>query len=360
VKHVVLDLPARAAGRTDLWLGAGALDRLATLAADAERVLLVTERHVAATPWPGRAQAAIEKTGRPVTRTVLQPGEKHKTLASVEKLWTAWLAAGAGRDALVVGVGGGCLTDVAGFAAATFLRGVPWIAVPTTVLGMADASIGGKTGVNLAEGKNLAGALHHPRAVLADAETLTTLPDDVHADGWAEVVKAGVIGDAALLVDLEDHSDEVLAREAATVTRLLARSIRVKAAVVAADEREESRREILNFGHTVGHALEHASGHRLSHGRAVAIGMVIEARLGVELGRLPPGLPERIAATCAALGLPSTLPEDVPREAIEAALGSDKKRRRGEIRVALPEGLGQHSATPALVVPASRLLAVLE
>ena len=306
------------------------------------------------TPWVERAVAALGE-GAPL-RCVVAPGEEGKTLAAAQGLWREWLAAGAGRDALVVALGGGVVTDLAGFAASVFQRGVDWIAVPTTVLGMADAAIGGKTAVNLPEGKNLVGTFHQPRAVLADVDTLSTLTDEIYTDGWAEVIKAGAIADRGLFEGLTNDASALRQREPATVTSLLARAMRVKARVVESDPHEMGPREILNFGHTIGHALEHASGHALSHGRSVAIGMVAEARLA------PGGdeLAERIAQTCLALGLDPRPPSQLSATALESALTVDKKRRGGQLRVALPLAIGQHDPErPCVTVETRTLLASL-
>jgi 3-dehydroquinate synthase len=357
MQELTLVVPGQSAS-TRIVVGAGALDVLGEVAADAPRIALVTDVNVDSAGWARRATAALEaRPGRVAHVCRLPPGEGAKTAASVEALWAAWSAAELGRDGLVVAVGGGVVTDVAGFAAATHLRGVSWVAVPTTLLAMADAAIGGKTGVNTPSGKNLAGAVHHPRAVLADLATLRTLPDATRAEGWAEVVKAAVIGDADLFEALESAAVALRGRDESAAAGVLSRSIRVKAAVVKSDAREASRREILNFGHTVAHALEHASAGRLSHGRAVACGLVAESRLAVDLGRLPAEAPARIAALVHDLGLVRPRAVELPeRSAVEASLLADKKRRRGTLRVALPSGWGAHVAAPGLEVDASRLL----
>jgi 3-dehydroquinate synthase len=218
---------------------------------------------------------------------------------------------------VVIALGGGSISDVAGFAAATYLRGIPWIALPSTILGMADAAIGGKTGINVAAGKNLAGAIHHPLAILADLEALESLPQEAYCDGWAEVVKAGILGDEALFNACVDEASGVRARDSAIVERLLVAAMRVKIAVVESDSEERSRREILNFGHTAAHALERAVP-GLSHGRAVAIGMAAEADLAEQRGRLPSGTSQRILAACASLGVNARLPERLDEAAFEA------------------------------------------
>ena len=287
---------------------------------------------------------------------MVDAGESAKRIGSVEALWDRFLAAGAGRDSVVVAVGGGALSDFVGFAAATYLRGVPWIAVPTTILAMADAAIGGKTGINLPAGKNLAGAVHHPLAIVADFFALCTLADEPYADGWAEVVKAGVIGDASLFEACEAQAAGIVARDAEVLETLLVAAMRVKVEVVEADSDERSRREILNFGHTAGHALER-SVPGLSHGRAVAIGMTAEAEIAERLGRLPKGSSERILAICRSLGIVTELPGLFDEAAFIAALGVDKKRRAGRLRLALPARLGGHSDEPGVAIDESDLVA---
>jgi len=343
---------------TAFSIGAGALEEAGRAVARSPTVLLVTDESLAETPWPLRVEAACEAAGGPEPiRFLLPTGEDSKSPEVAVALCQQWLAVGAGRDAMVVALGGGVVTDLTGFAASIFLRGIRWIAVPTTVLGMADASIGGKTGVNLAEGKNMLGSFWHPTSVHADPETLTTLEDRVFREGWAEVVKAGAIADLALFERLESEAGAVCGRESALLSELLAASIAVKAAIVEADAREAGPREILNFGHTLAHAIETASDHAVSHGEAVAIGMVAEARLGVTVGRLSAESPSRIESCCAAFGLRTSLPEGLDDEALSAALGIDKKRRDGRLRVALPTALGAFdSAAPCIDTDAGALL----
>lgn len=344
---------------TALSVGLGALEEAGRAAADSPTVLLVTDENVADTPWPARVEAACLAGGGPEPlRFLLPAGEQYKGLEVAAALSQQWLEAGAGRDAVVLALGGGVVTDLAGFAASIFLRGLPWIAVPTTVLGMADASVGGKTGVNLAAAKNILGSFWHPISVHSDPDTLKTLDDSVYREGWAEVIKAAAIADRELFERLESKPEAIGERDASLLSELLAASIAVKAAVVEADAREAGPREILNFGHTLAHAIETASDHEISHGEAVAIGMVAEARLGVTLGRVPDKLSARIASCCSALGLPDAMPASVDDRAMAAALGHDKKRREGKLRVALPTALGAHDPqAPCVETDAAALLA---
>jgi 3-dehydroquinate synthase len=223
-----------------------------------------------------------------------------------------------------VALGGGVTGDLAGFVAATFLRGLPFVQVPTSALAMIDAAVGGKTAVDVPAGKNLVGAIHQPRLVLADTETLCTLPAAGLADGMAEAVKHGVVADASYLGYVEQHSAAILARDPRVMEHVVARSVEIKAAVVAADPLEAGRRAVLNFGHTVGHAIEAAAGFSVPHGAAVAAGMVAEARLGERVGRTVAGTATRIAAAIARFGSASPpgnariIMDDVRQEAAAA------------------------------------------
>lgn len=344
------DAPAR----TRVIAGRGAVERLADLVADAPLALLVHDAALDGMPVLARAQAILGRS-RALHVTRIEALEQAKRLASVESIWERWIEAGAGRDSVVVAVGGGLVSDVAGFAAACLHRGVPWIIVPTTTLGQADAALGGKTAVNSASGKNLIGAVHHPLAVPCDWDALDTLPADVFADGLAEVVKAAIVGDEALLEDVERAAPRLARGDADAAGPLLFRALAVKADVVSADAKERSRREILNFGHTVAHALEHATDHAVSHGRAVATGIVAEALLAERLGRLEAGVARRIARACEACGLPWRPPAPLDRASLVAAMRRDKKVRAGVVRVALPLALGRHDDSPGVAAEPSDL-----
>ena len=266
-----------------------------------------------------------------VNRLTLRAGEACKSLTEIEKT-AEWLASrGYDRRAAIVGIGGGATTDHAGFAAAVYLRGVQFATIPTTLLAMVDASVGGKTGVDLAAGKNLVGAFHQPKVVVADLGFLDTLPLRERAAGLAEVVKCGFIADPTIL-ELVEKSALDLSPE--LVRELVARAVRVKAEVVAEDETESGRRAILNFGHTVGHALESASNYGLLHGEAVALGMVAALELGAALGVGPRTLAERAVALLARLSLPVDLARRLDADVL-ARITVDKKRRGGTIRFVL-------------------------
>jgi 3-dehydroquinate synthase len=251
-------------------------------------------------------------------------------------LWEGFVAAGLERNSLVAALGGGVVGDLAGFAAATFLRGVPWVVLPTTLLAMCDSAIGGKTGADLPQGKNLIGAFHSPSLVLADPVALSTLPPAEIRSGLAEVVKAGLIDDEALFALCESGYDRVQSNWPEVISRAAA----VKVKVIQEDPYEKGRRAVLNLGHTIGHAVEWASGYQLKHGEAVAIGMVVEARLAEEISLADTGLAERVAGVLRALGLPAALPAGMPVEQILSGIKVDKKRRQGQVHFALPAKVG--------------------
>jgi 3-dehydroquinate synthase len=230
--------------------------------------------------------------------------------------------------------------DLAGFVAATFMRGVPVVQCPTSLLAMIDASIGGKTGVDTAAGKNLVGAFHPPAAVLADVETIQTLSPAQRRAGLAEAIKHGVLADADYFARLEAQLPALLDAEPSATLDAVARSVEIKAEVVRADERENGRRKTLNLGHTLGHALEHVSGYALLHGEAVAIGMVLEARMAERLGVAQPGTAQRISEVLARAGLPVQRPAALPVDAIVDATRLDKKARGGRVEYALPARIG--------------------
>ncbi|WP_298857144.1 3-dehydroquinate synthase [uncultured Aquimonas sp.] len=267
---------------------------------------------------------------------VLPPGEQEKTLARFGEAIDALAGLRANRDACVIALGGGVVGDLAGFAAACWMRGIAFIQMPTTLLAMVDSSVGGKTAVDLPQGKNLVGAFHQPRAVIADTDTLATLPDRELRAGLAEVVKYGAIFDAGFLDWLDDHADALLARDADTLAEAILRSCRYKADVVARDETEQGERALLNFGHTFGHALETAGGYeRFRHGEAVALGMVIAARLSAQLGRAPAADARRLSDLLARLGLPVEIPPGFDPAYLLQLMRLDKKALSGRLRLIL-------------------------
>jgi 3-dehydroquinate synthase len=301
-------------------------------------VLVISDANVAPL-YLAAVQAAL--TGRRVQTLILPPGEQEKTLQRFGDAIEALAAMRANRDACVLALGGGVVGDLAGFAAACWMRGIDFVQLPTTLLAMVDSSVGGKTAVDLPQGKNLVGAFHQPSAVIADIDTLATLPPRELRAGLAEVVKYGAIRDAEFFAWIEAHVGPLLARDATALAEAVERSCRHKAGIVARDETEQGERALLNFGHTFGHALETASGYgELLHGEAVAIGMLMAARLSAARGLAPPEDAERLSHLLARLGLPL-----FPRSATDPAqllnlMRLDKKSLSGQLRLILWRGIG--------------------
>ena len=284
-----------------------------------------------------RTLEILGEAGYSAELITLPAGEGYKTVESLQRLWQVFLSAGIERRSTIVALGGGVIGDLAGFAAATFLRGVAWVNVPTSLLAMVDASLGGKTGADLPEGKNLVGAFHPPSLVLADPDLLLTLPEAEQRNGLAEVVKHGWIGDPEL-IDLCRQGLGVLQKN---WDDLIRRGMAVKISMIERDPYEQDLRAALNLGHTLGHALEITSQYRLKHGEAVSIGMVFAARLSESLRFAPKGLSEKVANVLLQLGLPVELPGDLDKERILSSMRFDKKRHNGEARFVLPVGPGQ-------------------
>jgi len=253
------------------------------------------------------------------------------------------LISGLGRDSVMLALGGGVVGDLAGFVAATYMRGVPVVQIPTTLLAMIDASIGGKTGIDTPAGKNLVGSFHHPTAVLIDPQLLATLPLRELRAGIAELVKYGAIADEAYFAEVESAVPHLLAEKGRNSDRLhsiIVRSVEIKADIVSRDEREDGLRKILNFGHTIGHAVESISGYSLLHGEAVAIGMALEGALAERIGLARSGTAEEITRVLRLAGLPTTLPPNIGLDAVIEAMRSDKKRRQAKTMFSLPLRIG--------------------
>ncbi len=321
----------------------GLLDRVGELCADAvspHRAAVIADRRVADL-YGEDVAASLERAGVPVDLLTFPPGEASKSRESWARLTDRMLEAGIGRDGAVVALGGGVAGDLAGFVAATYLRGVPVVQVPTSLLAMVDASVGGKTAVDTRHGKNLVGAFHHPSLVAADPEVLDTLPERERAAGLAEAVKTAAVADADLFGWMERRAGELAAGEHEPMARLVQRCMEIKAGVVARDPGEAGLRQVLNFGHTVGHALEARAGWELPHGHAVAAGMRAEARLGEALGVTEAGTARRLAdllEACGHRGRPEAGLS--PSELMEAA-ATDKKARAGRVRFVLLDSVGE-------------------
>jgi 3-dehydroquinate synthase len=290
-----------------------------------------------------------------------EPGEKSKTRESWAELTDQLTERGFGRDAALVAVGGGVTGDLAGFVAATYMRGVPYVQVPTTLLAMLDASVGGKTGVDTPGGKNLVGAFHPPVAVVADPNTLKTLPEREYRAGLAEAVKHGLIADEPYLAWIESNAELIGKRDPGALVQLVRRSVEIKAQVVSDDEREAGRRAILNAGHTIAHALEQSSGYLIPHGEAVALGLVAESYLAETLGLASSGLSRRVAGLLTRLGLPVRLPAISAHSRLLDSMSRDKKNKKGDIHFALIRRAGEmhRSETWTTAVPIHRIEAAL-
>ena len=330
----------------DILIGRGLLADLPALvnaACPAARYAVITDSHVA-TLYGEKLVARCHDATWHAELFAFPAGEANKTRETWASLSDRLLQRQFGRDCGVIALGGGVVGDVAGFVAATYLRGVPYVQVPTTLLAMIDSSIGGKTGVDVPAGKNLVGAFHQPRLVVADLGLLGTLPAPQLAAGVAEAVKHAAIADADYFAFLEREHDAVTTRQPDALEHLVRRSVEIKAGVVAADERETGRRAILNFGHTVAHAVEATVKFAVLHGEAVAIGMAYEARLAEVLGIARAGTADRIRTLLERYGLPLELPESATADALLATMQLDKKARAGTVRFALPEAVGRMHA----------------
>ena len=335
---------ATPSARYDVFAGRGLLESLAPRIEKAagrlpRRVFVLTSPEI----WSLWAEAFLpsflELKAEPPVTLFLAPGELHKTMASAERLTREMTRAGGDRGSLLIAFGGGIVGDVGGFVASIFMRGIPYVHVPTTLLAQVDSSIGGKVGVNLPEGKNLVGSFHHPRAVFADIALLGTLSDRELRAGLMESIKAGIIRDRALLRFMEEQAEAILDRDPKSLERVIAASIRMKADVVSSDDRENGLRMILNFGHTVAHALEQVTRYKaMLHGEAVAWGMVAALSLGRRRGTITAGQLDRLESLIYRYGpLPAL---KLRARKIVAATAGDKKNTGGVRRFVLPLGIG--------------------
>jgi 3-dehydroquinate synthase len=323
-------------------IGAGVIENLGEIvrgSAGAHRYAIITDENVGQMYATG-ASAALRI---PASAIFTMPaGEQFKTRETWARLTDELLAAGFGRDTTIIAIGGGVVGDLGGFVAATFMRGVRYVQVPTSLLAMIDASVGGKTGVDTATGKNLVGAFHQPAAVIADTSVLASLPIEQFRAGMAEAIKHGVIADEDYFSRVESLAGTLQSIDVSSpaVLDLVARSVEIKADVVRRDEREDGIRKTLNFGHTVGHAIELASGYTLLHGEAVAIGMVYEALIAERIGAATPGTADSIRRAVKAAELPDTRPSSISIDDVVSATRGDKKARAGRTEYALPARIG--------------------
>jgi 3-dehydroquinate synthase len=334
-------------------IGAGVLPELGDLLGSRHRVVVLHQPVLASTAEIIRNQ--LSARGIDAHRIEIPDAEAGKDLPVVAFVWDVLGRIGIGRKDAIVSLGGGAATDVAGFAAATWLRGVDIVHVPTTLLAMVDAAVGGKTGINTEAGKNLVGAFHQPAAVLVDTAMLQTLPHDELVAGMAEIVKAGFIYDPVILDLIEADPSAALDPGGTVLPELISRAVAVKAAVVAADERESELREILNYGHTLAHAIERRERYRWRHGAAVSVGLVFAAELGRLAGRLDDATARRHRDVLRALGLPVTYDAGALPDLMESMAG-DKKTRAGVLRFVVLDGLAKpgrlEGPDPALLAAA--------
>ncbi len=340
-----------------ILIGPGLLHSQELLAAHAEagRLLVVTD-DVVGPLWMTKLEQGL--AGRAFDTCVLPGGEEQKTLGNVALVIDALVAARLNRDGLVLALGGGVIGDVAGFAAASYQRGIAIVQLPTTLLAMVDSSVGGKTGVNHAGGKNLIGAFHQPTAVIADTDTLSTLPDRQLRAGLTEIVKAALVADAGFFAWLEVQVPNLLRRDPAALEEAIRRACAIKAAIVVEDEREQGRRAFLNLGHTFGHAIEAGAGFgTVLHGEAVAAGLVLAAELSARTGRLTGAEALRVRELLASAGLPVDPPR-LGRARMLELMAMDKKVKGGQVRLVLLDGIGRAVVTAEY--PPEALASLLE
>lgn len=335
----------------DVFIGSGLISSLASRIERSagklpRRIFVLTSPEIWAL-WGDVFLSSFEEA--PVT-LFLPAGEKHKTLKSVERILRQMTTAGGDRGSLLIAFGGGIVGDVGGFVAAIFMRGIRYVQVPTTFLAQVDSSVGGKTGVNLPEGKNLVGSFHHPAAVFADIDVLGTLPDRELRAGLMESVKAGIIRDRSLVRFMEEHTEEVLARDPKAIEKVIAASVRMKASIVNKDERESGLRMILNLGHTVGHAIEQATRYKaLLHGEAVGWGMIATLYVAHRRRSITGAQAARLENLIHLYGPLPPLALRAPK--VIAATGGDKKNVNGVRRFVLPIGIGDAGVIEDLTLP---------
>jgi 3-dehydroquinate synthase len=344
-QRIAINLPDKQQGY-EILVGTGTFGSIATILSKfcpAQRYAVVTDDRVAEL-YAVRLSRMLHAAGYRTDVFAFTAGEPRKTRETWALVCDAMVEAGLGRDCAVLAFGGGVPGDLGGFVAATYMRGLPLVQIPTSLLAMIDSSVGGKTGVDTPAGKNLMGAFHQPRCVIIDPDLLATLPEEHLRAGLAEAVKHGAIADPEYLEWIEDSAERLLARDTDALCRLIVRSVEIKAEIVQRDERESGPRKLLNFGHTLGHAVESLSGYQLLHGEAVAIGMVEEARLGERIGVTAQGTATRLRRVLTRLGLPTSIPLEYSSTDVIGWTRTDKKARNGRVEYALIEGVGVPAA----------------
>lgn len=340
--RVKVALPEANSRGYEVLVGAGLFSTIASVLSrfcPAHRYAVVTDDRVAEL-YAVRLSRMLHGAGYRTDVYAFTAGEEQKTRDTWALVSDAMMESGCGRDTALLAFGGGVPGDLGGFVAATYMRGLPYVQVPTSLLAMIDASVGGKTGVDTAAGKNLVGAFHQPQCVIIDPELLQTLPEAHLRAGLAEAVKHGAIADAEYLQWIDQNAETLLAGDPQALARLIVRSVEIKAEIVARDEKESGPRKLLNFGHTIAHAVEAVSGYAMLHGEAVAVGMVEEARIGERSGVTVAGTAARLRKLLTKLGLPTSLPIDYGADAVVEWTRNDKKARNGRVEYALIQDIG--------------------
>jgi 3-dehydroquinate synthase len=334
----------------NILTGSGLLPSLGQRCVDVglgSRVAIITNPTVNAI-YGGIVRSSLEEAGFAVTVIEIPDGEEYKNAATLSGVYDALIEAGLDRKSCIVALGGGVVGDLAGFAAATYLRGIPFVQVPTTLLAQVDSSVGGKTAIDHPRGKNLIGSFYQPRLVLIDVETLSTLPDREYRAGLAEVIKYGVAIDRPFFEYLEDHAEDIIAKDQDCLETVIRRCCEIKAHVVEIDEKESGLRAVLNYGHTLGHAFETVAGYRqLVHGEAVALGMVLAARISAGIGHCSEADVARVTGLITRFGL-ETLPPRAERARLLEAIMTDKKSRNGTISFICNHGIGSFAVEQLL------------
>lgn len=342
MKTLKVHLDKKAQSSHEIRIGRNILDRMVLLLAKnhkASRYGIITDHHV--NRLYGKALLeAMSGAGLNTFLLEIPAGESSKTIATAMDLAGRLLEAGADRGTLLIALGGGVVGDLTGFVASVYMRSVPYVQIPTTLVGQVDSAIGGKTAVDLPQGKNLLGTFYQPRAVFADLRFLDTLPEREFANGLAEIIKYGIIDDEKLFLRLEEEMEAVKRRDPERLLALVETCCRIKKAIVEMDEREQGLRRILNFGHTLGHALETASGYALSHGEGVALGMIAAARLSVRMKYLPESEEKRVEKVIAGAGLPVRIDPSLDTKAVMDGLKMDKKKRNNVVHFVLIRKIG--------------------
>lgn len=342
MRTLKVNLDKKTLSSYEIRIGKGILDRVMLLIAKnhkAARYVIVTDSNVNRL-YGQTMQDGMERAGLKASVIEIPAGESSKNISVVMDVAGRLLAQGADRETMLVALGGGVVGDLTGFIASVYMRSVPYVQVPTTLIGQLDSAIGGKTAVDLPQGKNLLGTFYQPRAVFADVNFLDTLPDREFCNGLAEMIKYGIIEDENLFRRLEEDMDSVISRDPALLIKIIETCCRIKKSIVEIDEREHGLRRILNFGHTLGHALEAASEYKLSHGEGVALGMIAAARLSTMMNYLPVEESDRIKSVIAKAGLPTTIDAAFAADEVIRRFRADKKKKDDVIHFVLIKKIG--------------------